>query len=120
LSDYALTASGPRRQLLPHRTITNSLFYMYTRAGNAQARQAVITKNEVEIAKDWDPAEYLKLQYETANLRKILEDQSKVFQGALDKLEAEAVALDVEIALYNRRKPRIRREIEAFFREDEQ
>ena len=74
--------------------------------------------DEAEIAKDWDPAEYRKLQYETAKLRKILEDQSKVFQGALDKLQAEAVALDAEIALYNRRKPRIRRK--AFFRDDEE
>jgi hypothetical protein len=93
---------------------------MHKRAGNAQATQAVVTKNEAEIAKDWDPAVYRKLQYETANLRKILKDQSKVFQGALDKLEAEAVALDAEIALYNRRKPRIRREIEAFFRDHEE
>ena len=110
----------PLTDAATRRRVTNSLFYVYTRAGNAQAMQAVITKNEAQLAKDWDPGEYQKLQYETTNLRKTLEAQSNAFQGALDKLEAEVVALDDEIALHNRRKPRIRREIEAFFRDDEE
>jgi hypothetical protein len=103
------------------RSVTSVLSGMYSRAHAAQGTRALQTQLETNAAhpEQWEPSEYQKARAEIMSLSYMLVTQGNDFQRPLDRIEQESATIARKIDVYERRRSRIRREIEAFFEDEE-
>jgi hypothetical protein len=93
------------------------LMQAYSAASSAQGSRGLIEQLEDSIRdpSQWAPGEVDKVRNEIAGARREFESQRDKFRNCIDNLNAEVDAIEQKIVRYDRRKKRIRSEVERYF-----